>query len=76
MSSTGNNKSEVARIRAQIAAENEAAQRAMSDPAITAKHEYITARMENMGKLHEELKEIVGPKEAAKALKEAMDRRQ
>lgn len=53
-----NNKSEVARIRAQIAAESESAQRAMSDPAIVAKHEFITARMENMSRLHDRLKEI------------------
>lgn len=53
-----NNKSEVARIRAQIAAESEAAQRAMNDSAIVAKHEFITARMENMSRLHDRLKEI------------------
>lgn len=53
-----NNKSEVARIRAQITAESESAQRAMNDPAIVAKHEFITARMENMSRLHDRLKEI------------------
>lgn len=52
------NKSEVARIKRQIEAEQEAAKRAMTDPAIVAKHEYITARMERMGMLYERLQEI------------------
>lgn len=67
------NKSEVARIRAQIAAEYSAAWQAQHGPAIVAQHQIITAHMENMSRLHEQLKEIVGPEEAAKALKDAME---
>lgn len=52
------NKSEVARLRQQIQAEYQSAQQAISGFANVGKHEYITARMENMGKLHEELKQI------------------
>lgn len=53
------NKSEVARIRAQIAAESEAAQQALHGLAQgVSQHEFITARMENMSRLHDRLKEI------------------
>jgi hypothetical protein len=58
MSQDENNKSEVARIRAQIAAESQAAWQAMHGPAIMARHELITARMERMGMLYEELSRI------------------
>ena len=54
-------RSEVARLLAQISAEYEAAQRGMGDFAYgAAKHEFITARMEHMGRLHIELQSIVG----------------
>jgi hypothetical protein len=53
--------SEVARLLAQISAEYEAAQRGLTGLAYgTSKHEFITARMENMGQLHSELQSIVG----------------
>ena len=53
--------SEVARLLAQISAEYEAAQRGMGDFAYGAsKHEFITARMEHMGRLHIQLQSIVG----------------
>jgi hypothetical protein len=52
------NKSEVARLRAAIEAEYQSAQQAISGFANVGKHEYITARMENMGKLHAELQQI------------------
>ena len=55
------NKSEVARILEQISLEYEAAYRSMHGFAAgAAKHQYITARMENMGHLHTKLQEIVG----------------
>lgn len=61
MSMTQENKSEVARLLAQISAEYEAAQRGMSGLAYgSAKHAFITARMENMGQLHSQLQGIVG----------------
>jgi hypothetical protein len=55
------NQSEVARLLEQISAEYEAAQRGLSGLAYGAsKHDFITARMENMGHLHNQLQEIVG----------------
>lgn len=61
MPESSKNKSEVARILEQISLEYEAAQRLMYDFAAGAgKHQYISARMENMGNLHRELKKIVG----------------
>jgi hypothetical protein len=55
------NQSEVARILEQISLEYEAAHRGIYGFACgAAKHEFITARMENMGNLHSKLQEIVG----------------
>src|SRR5712692_10373786 len=67
------NQSEVARIRAQMEAEYAAAQRAMYGFAEVAKHEYITARMERVGELHDQLEELVGD-DAKRMLVEAMQR--
>ena len=67
-------KSEVARLMRQIELEYEAAQRAMYGFAAGAgKHQFITARMENMGRCHEQLKTLVGEREATKALAEALE---
>ena len=53
--------SEVARLLSQISAEYEAAQRGLTGLAYgRSKHDFITARMENMGQLHSELQSIVG----------------
>ncbi len=61
MPESGENKSEVARILEQISLEYEAACRSMYGYAAGAgKHQFITARMENMGHLHDKLQEIVG----------------
>jgi hypothetical protein len=58
---TEEQRSEVARLLAQISAEYEAAQRGLTGLAYgTSQHEFITARMENMGQLHSELQSIVG----------------
>ena len=68
------NKSEVARLMRQIELEYEAAQRGMYGFAAGAgKHEFITARMENMGKCHEQLVTLVGEKEATRALAKALE---
>ncbi len=73
MDETGN-KSEVARLMRQIALEYEAAQRRMYGFAAGAgKHEFITARMENMGRCHEKLVTLVGEQEATKVLAEALE---
>jgi hypothetical protein len=54
-------RSEVARLLAQISAEYEAAQRGLTGLSLgSSKHEFITARMENMGQLHAELRNLVG----------------
>lgn len=67
------NQSEVARLIQQIDAECQAARLAMTGYAEVAKHEAITVRMERMGALHEELRAIVGEREATEALVRAMD---
>jgi hypothetical protein len=67
-------KSEVARLMCQIELEYEAAQRAMYGFAAGAgKHEFITARMENMGRHHEQLIALVGEREATRALAQALE---
>ena len=61
MPESSKNQSEVARILEQISLEYEAAQRIMYGFAAGAgKHQFISARMENMGQLHSKLREIVG----------------
>ena len=68
------NKSEVARLMRQIELEYEAAQRGMYGfAACTAKHEFITARMENMGRCREQLVTLVGEQEATRALAQALE---
>lgn len=57
-------KSEVARIREQIAREYQAAQQIFGGFTPTAKHEYLTKRQENLGMYFEELKEHISPEEA------------
>ena len=54
------NQSEVAQLLGQIETEYIAAMRGISGLAVMAKHEAITARMENLGRLHEDLRAIVG----------------
>ena len=55
------NLSEVARLRQQIQAEYEAAQRGLCGLSYgMSQHEFITARMENMGQLHNQLQSLVG----------------
>jgi hypothetical protein len=68
-------RSAIARLKEQIDAEAEAAQLAMYGPAQgISKHQFITARMERMGKLHEELKSLIGD-EADYYLISAMEKR-
>ena len=54
------NQNEVARLLSQIENEYLAAQRGLSGFAASAQHAAITARMENLGRLHENLRAIVG----------------
>jgi hypothetical protein len=54
-------RSEVARLLAQISAEYEAAQLGLTGLSYgSSQHEFITARMENMGHLHTQLQDLVG----------------
>jgi hypothetical protein len=54
-------RSEVSRLLAQINDEYEAAQRGLSGLSCgTSQHEFITARLEHMGQLHNALHELVG----------------
>jgi len=53
--------SEVTRLLQQIQAEFETAQQGLTGLASgNAHHKFITKRMENMGKLHGELRDLVG----------------
>jgi hypothetical protein len=53
--------SEVARLLAQISAEYEAAQQGLSGLACgVSRHDFITTRMENLGRIHDELQSLVG----------------
>lgn len=62
-------KSEVTRLRHLIATEYEAAQRGLSGLAQgTAKHAFITARMERIGVYGEQLATIVGEPEATRII--------
>jgi hypothetical protein len=54
-------RSEVTRLLSQISAEYEAAQRGLTGLSYgTSQHAFITARMENMGRLHTQLQSLVG----------------
>ena len=66
------NQSEVARLLKQIDAEYLAARRAMSGFADTATHAAITARMERLGRLHEDLQTMVG-EDATRLLVERLE---
>src|SRR5437588_12953332 len=57
-------KSEVARIREQIAREYQAAQQIFGGFTPTAKHEFLTKRQENLGMYFEELKKHISPEAA------------
>jgi hypothetical protein len=66
--------SEVARLRRQIQAEYEAGTQALSGLACgTARHQFITARMERTWQLTQELVGLVGIEQAAAVLVETMD---
>jgi hypothetical protein len=66
-------RSEIRALIAEFEAQYEAATRGLHGFAETAKHEMITARMERMGELCEELKERVGEQETMEIVVKAMD---
>ncbi|MBO0783313.1 MAG: hypothetical protein J2P37_31250 [Ktedonobacteraceae bacterium] len=71
------NESEVARIRAQIEAEHQAAKLALHGLQVgTARHAFIEARTERIGALHESLVPLIGQQEAIHLLCEIMEGRE
>ncbi len=56
--------STVAQLRNQIEAEYIAAQRGLEGLAMVARHQFITARMENMDRYHRQLVGLVGEERA------------
>jgi hypothetical protein len=61
MPTTKEQGSEVARLLKQITDEYEAAQRGLTGLACgVSRHDFITARMEHLGQLHNQLQAIVG----------------
>jgi len=65
------NKSEVARIKQQIADEYQAASRVFTDFTATAKHAYLTARQEKLGTCLEELTQHMSPEDAMRTFIQA-----
>jgi hypothetical protein len=60
------NQSEIARLRQQYEAEYEAAQRGLTGLAIgTARHDFITRRMEQMQRCVQDLTDLVGVQQAS-----------
>lgn len=67
-------KSEVAQIMAQIQSEYESSKRGLAGLATgTARHEFITARMERIGQLHNNLRDLVGEQDATGLLVHALE---
>ncbi|MEO8972031.1 MAG: hypothetical protein ABI406_10595 [Ktedonobacteraceae bacterium] len=69
--SEGGSKSEVARLRRRIEEEYGAAQRGLCGFAVMAQHAFITARMENVWVLREQLVTHVGEDEATRLMCES-----
>lgn len=69
-------KSEVARLLEEIRLSYEAAHRALNAPAITARHDFITKRMERMHTVHMQLQGLVGKDEAIKLIAETLEQAQ
>lgn len=64
-------KSEVARLMRRIDCEYEAAERAMNGFTVTGSHDFINARMENVGICFQELRKMVGDQQAGVLLLQA-----
>ena len=66
-------KSEVACLLEQIKQQHEAAQRGLSGLAIgTSRHKFVSAKMERIGQIHEELQRLVGPDQAIQLIAETL----
>ncbi len=68
------NHSEIARLRQRIAEENEAALRGLTGLASgSAKHQFITKRLEQIGTYHATLQHLVGEQEASRLMAETLE---
>jgi hypothetical protein len=67
---TSMSQSEVARIREQMVAEYEAGKRGLEGLAVTARHQFITQKVENMSHCHTRLIALVGQEQAGKIIAE------
>ena len=65
--------SEVARLRAQIALEYQAAKRVLTGFTPNARHEYLIKRQENISEYFEELKKHISPEDAMLLIVQASD---
>ena len=68
--STSHNVSMVAHLRQQIALEYEAAERGLVGMAMTARHDFIQARMERIAEYHQVLVKELGEQEAIRVVYE------
>jgi hypothetical protein len=76
MSKEEHGQSELAKLLQQINEETTAAQRGFAGYAEVSKHEFITARMERLGHLQEELEKLVGSEQAVQIIVKAMERKE
>lgn len=67
-------KSEIAELRERIANEYMAAKQGLSGVAITARHAFITKRMENMELCRQRLNALVGEEESIKLVAETLEK--
>jgi len=75
MAKDAGNQSDVAHIMAQIQAEYESSKQGLSGLSSgTARHEFITARMEKIGQLHSDLRDLVGEEDATGLLVRALEK--
>jgi hypothetical protein len=65
------NKSEIARIKQQIALQYQAAARVFTDFTATARHTYLTAHQEKLGFCLEELTQFMSPEDAMRTFIQA-----
>ena len=69
------NQSSVARLMAEISAQYEAAQWALSGQAVgVSQHTFITRRLEKMEDARQELEQLVGPDESTRLVVEQLDK--
>ncbi|GHO53759.1 hypothetical protein [Ktedonobacter robiniae] len=68
------NQSEVATLLQQIEAEYQAAYNGLDGFAMTAPHVFRTSCSERIGKLHEDLQQIVGLEDAIQLVAQTLDR--